>query len=286
MKKLSILAILASVAIPAFAEDDVKIETIAAPSNPEIGFPHGMQIGLGVSATSGLNGFVGYANKNFDSFWWKRFGVRLDFATTSPLKSTINSAIDNALSDGVKIGDGMRIDGGDLSAHHVAAMLDFYPFGNTWFLGGLRISGGYYTGKMNLVGDLSSKLDVCPVAFDLDGETYRYSDGTRGRANGNWNYAGPYLGTGFDLGLFWGIKIYMDAGVVFTSKTAALNLNGAPLNAELQHWNGAGWDNVQGNAGLEAGFNDAKDAAFTDAKDTMSDIKFYPMIKLGLMYRF
>ena len=94
MKKISVFAILATLVMPAVAEEaglpEEKVEatsnTESAVSvssekeivNPDIKFPHGLQLGVGVSATSGLNGFVGYANKNFDSFWWKRLGFRLD----------------------------------------------------------------------------------------------------------------------------------------------------------------------------------------------------------------
>ena len=95
MKKFTLIAILSVLAIPAYATDtvtdDVTLTTddvvATAPdttpddmadvapdvTNPDIKFPHGLQIGVGVSATSGLNGFVGYANKNFDSFLFHLF---------------------------------------------------------------------------------------------------------------------------------------------------------------------------------------------------------------------
>ena len=37
-------------------------------NDPAAKFPNGLQFGVGISATSGLNGFIGYANKDFDSF--------------------------------------------------------------------------------------------------------------------------------------------------------------------------------------------------------------------------
>ena len=33
--------------------------------------------------------------------------------------------------------------------HRLGALIDFYPFGDTRIVGGFRLSGGYYLGKMN-----------------------------------------------------------------------------------------------------------------------------------------
>ena len=81
MKKISIISLIAAFVAPAFAEEsmaempDNDTEVIAeqplsepdttpaeaiTSSNPKIRFPHGMQIGVGVSVSSGLNGFIGY----------------------------------------------------------------------------------------------------------------------------------------------------------------------------------------------------------------------------------
>src|SRR5574344_2648866 len=130
MKKISVFALAGVIAVPAFATDDnvqgniektttdaltqltdtqnavdATVQDVAVSadkvsetfsvqdetkSDPEIKFPHGLQIGVGASATSGVNGFVGYNNKKFDSFWWKRLGVSLHFATTKPIKSSID----------------------------------------------------------------------------------------------------------------------------------------------------------------------------------------------------
>ena len=259
------------------------------PTNPEIKFPHGMQIGVGVSATSGLNGFIGYANKKFDSFWWKRIGFRLDFASTKPLKSLINRGVDKVMGDdGIDIGDNLTINDGTIKAHHMAAMIDIYPFGDTWFLGGWRLTGGYYLGKMDITANLSGHIDGLPsdpIEFKLMDTQYRYNGGDiNGTARANWKFNGPYVGTGFDLGLFWGIKMYLDAGVVFTNKAAELSLD-VPVNDKLQVWDGTAWQGVQSTV-LETAFENAKRDALADAQKELDDIKFYPMIKLGFMYRF
>lgn len=237
-----------------------------------------MQIGAGVSATSGLNGFIGYNNKNFDSFWAKRFGVRLDFGTYSPIKSKMNNKINDFVDD-IKIGD-MKIDNFALDGHHFGALVDFYPFGDTWFLGGWRLSGGYFTGKLNLNADITSKSDTV-YEFELDGQTYTYDTGyARGKAKINWKYSGPYIGTGFDLGLFWGIKIYMDAGVVFTDKTAK-----ADLAIPVEGLKIGGQPVKEDNAKIQDLKNRIK-AELEDIQEDLDDIKYYPMVKLGFMYRF
>lgn len=233
MKKILCSAVAAMMIMPAtYAAETTTSETItentsdtAIAEKTSREWLHGVQVGLGASATSGLNGFVGYANKDFDSFWLKRFGFRVDFASTRPVKSAINSAVDSAMgSSGIDIGDNLTINDGEIKAHHVAALVDFYPFGNTWFWGGLRLTGGYYTGKLDVDANLSGKIDGLPsdaFEFKLMDNLYRYTgNSVHGTARADWKYSGPYLGTGFDLGLFAGFKIYMDAGVVFTSKTA------------------------------------------------------------------
>ncbi len=301
MKKISVFALLSALVIPAFAEEaslpEEKTLNVAAieeatsieqeSTNPDIKFPHGLQLGVGVSATSGLNGFVGYANKSFDSFWLKRLGFRLDFATTSLMKSAINSGVDAFMGDdGIDIGDGLTIKDGSIEGHHFAALVDFYPFGDTWFLGGIRISGGYYLGNLDLSANLTGKVNDLPdseFAFSLEGIDYKYvGNEVHGTANAEWNYRGPYLGAGFDLGLFAGLKIYMDAGVVFTNKTAQLGL-GLPTD-NLQKWNGSSWEKVDLSEISE--FEQAKVAALADAQDELDKLKFYPMVKIGFMYRF
>ena len=248
----------------------------------EIAFPHGLQIGVGLSATGGLNGFVGYANKKFDSFWAKRFGVRFDFATTSPVRSVVNDAIDAAMGDGFDIGNSLSIIDGTVDATHYAVMVDFYPFGDTWFLGGLRLSGGYYMGDMemsaNVAGTFNGPADR--YEFELAGQQYAYTGNTmNATADLDWNYRGPYVGAGFDLGLFAGVKLYLDAGVVFTNRAAQLSLNIDETN--LQQLNNGTWESAD-----VAELDTAIAKTLADAQDELNDYKFYPIIKLGVMYRF
>jgi hypothetical protein len=236
--------------------------------------------------------FVGYANKNFESFWWKRLGARLDFGTISPMRSSINSTLNSALGgdNGLELGDGLYLGNADFNASHFGLLVDFYPFGNTWFAGGIRLTTGYVTGKIGLNANLTGKVDGMPdngMEFELNDTMYRYNGGDiNGRGGVNWKYSGPYLGTGFDLGLFMGIKIYMDLGVVFTSKTAKLGLD-VPVSDKLQIStdDGLTWKSVKGTV-WQAQFDHDKKMALKDANDDLSKLKFFPLLKLGLMYRF
>ena len=312
MKKISIVSVLAAIVVPVFAEEinpgvepintdvvavesgTVNAENIVAQeipeiipvqqykqktSNPKTKFPRGLQLGIGVSPTSGLNGFIGYNNKNFDSFWAKRFGIRFDFASYSPIKNKLNTKINDAVGDdGVEIDDNLHIENMAISAKHMGAIVDFYPFGNTWFLGGWRLSGGYMTGNLDLTADIHGKSDDGKIKFELGDDEYYYEDGNMlAKAGGKWKYSGPYAGTGFDLGLFLGFKIYMDAGVVFSNRTADIDLD-IPREG-LKHAN-TGTDVTQEE--LDA----SKDKALSDAREELDKYPYYPLVKIGFMYRF
>ena len=304
MKKISISAVLAMISMPVIAEETQPVsdssenvveqyeqqftEPVVAPvekaSNPKTKFPHGLQLGLGVSPTSGLNAFVGYNNKNFDSFWAKRFGIRFDFATYSPIKSKLNNEINDFVdSDGFEIGDELKVNDFALDAKHYGAMIDFYPFGDTWFLGGWRVSGGYMTGKLDFDAAIHGTKSIDGFEFELGDRKYSYEGGQmQGKAMLDWKFSGPYLGTGFDLGIFRGFKIYFDAGVVFTGKTAKLDLN-VPLDGLKDITSGTPQE-ITGI--IEEKYEEAKENTLKDAQKELDDYPYYPLIKLGFMYRF
>ena len=260
--------------------------TYLKPSNPDIKFPHGMQLGLGVSVTGGLDGFVGYNNKKFDSFWWKRLGIRLGYASYSPIKNKLNSRINSYIGDdGIEIDDNLKLNNINMNAKHMGAFVDFYPFGDTWFLGGWRISGGYMTGKLDLNADILGTKEVGRIDFELGGRKYSY-DGNQmhGKAVLDWKYSGPYLGTGFDLGLFYGFKIYMDAGVVFTDNHAKIDLV-VPLDGLSDITDDP--NAPQAIVGtVREQFDVAKATALADAQRELNKVDYYPIVKLGFMYRF
>lgn len=309
MKKIAIVSVLSVLVFPAFAtnaetlpvaetatNESAVVEQYSKQfeqpivksqtkySNPETKFPHGLQLGIGVSATSGLNAFVGYNNKKFDSFWWKRFGVRLDFASYSPIKNRLNRSINSTIGDdGIKIDDNLKVNNVNINAKHIGALVDFYPFGDTWFLGGLRISGGYMTGNLDMSADILGTRKIGEIEFELGGRKYKY-DGNemRGKSSVNWKYNGPYLGGGFDLGIFHGFKLFMDAGVVFTDNHANVDLN-VPTDGLKDITSGTPED-ITGT--IETKFEEAKAKALAEAKEEMDKVDYYPIVKIGFMYRF
>ena len=315
MKKISFVTLLSILVLPAFAsvqsetsvsdvvaqqlseadkvklrqefKDEIKAELkqeyADAKKSAEHGFLHGVQLGVGVSALSGLNGFVGYANKDFDSFWAKRLGIRFDAGMTRPVKSSVNDAIDAvAGDDGFDIGAGLMLSDVDFDAYHYAVMVDFYPFGDTWLLGGWRLSGGYYVGNMEMSAKVAGAVDGATGyhTFELDGRKYAYAgDVPNDSAQLDWKYRGPYLGTGFDFGLSAGFKIYVDAGVVFTNRAAELSLD-VPTD-DLKQWGGSDWVDVDVPE-LDAVIK----KTVHNTQSELNDSKFYPMVKMGIMYRF
>ena len=265
--------------------EPLKLET-KTETNPKIKFPHGMQLGVGISATSGLDGFIGYNNKKFDSFWWKRLGVRLGYASTGPVKSFINNKVNDYMGDGIELGDYLTISDGKIKAQQMFAVIDFYPFGDTWFLGGLRMSGGYYSGSLKVTADLTANdedgLLSHDAEFELGDTMYKYTAGdAKGLALAKWDFSGPYAGVGFDLGLFAGIKIYLDAGVVFTDTHAKLDLQIAEANLKQSTDNGNTWTDVN-----VPNLNANKKEALSDAQKELDKIDYYPIVKMGFMYRF
>lgn len=246
------------------------------------GYEFGMGVPL-VTPLTGYNFFVGYVNKDADSFWGRRFGIRADFTipSTLRLKGTLSDS-DELTDDGknqyqidgtatilgfkLKSSDftdeKLTIDAfeddsnytpGDPDAYspvligqnaadvslnikhqNMGLLVDFYPFGNTWFLGGIRFSGGYYLGDLDISAmatfnnniDYSYKVDINKGAGGgYDVLHAQIVQGSRIGADFHWKYHGPYAGLGFDLGIWRGFKFYMDAGVVFAKAPKVSNKN-------------------------------------------------------------
>jgi hypothetical protein len=193
--------------------------------------------------------------------------------------------------DGIEINDEISIVDGSIKSNHIGALVDFYPFGDTWFLGGWRITGGYVFGNLNVDADLKGTVEGLPagtVEFEFGGTKYRYlGNDVYGKAELDWDFHGPYVGTGFDLGIFRGFKLFLDAGVVFTSKAAELDLDVDVNN--LQYNDGGGWKKLSeygDYANKVSDFNARKNAELKDAQDELNKYKFFPIVKMGFMYRF
>lgn len=240
----------------------------------------GVTLGVGASATTGLNAIVGYRNTTYDSKWLSRFGVRLDVATTDPLKSAIDSAIDRIMRDGISVGNGVKIDNGKLNAWHGALLLDYYPFGGAW-----RLTGGYAWGGMELESDIYGTVENAPSKrfyFYLAGDHYYYNGNSfSGSTKTDWDFYGPYLGMGFDWDIWCGFVVYLDAGVVLTNRPARISINVPHQQLYIYNKENDTWSAVT----IAALDNDIATAT-ADANRKLADNRIYPALKLGFLYRF
>lgn len=240
----------------------------------------GVRVGAGVSVFTGLNVVAGFYDKNLDSYFGRHFGVRADFASIDALKSAVDSAIDSIMRDGKDVGDGVKIDNGQLDSWHASVLLDFYPFSGAW-----RLSAGYAWGNARLVSDLFGEIEQVPTQrfyFYLAGDHYYYNGNNfNGTATIDWNFYGPYLGTGFDIDLFCGFSLILDAGVVFTNRAAKLHLNIPHEQLYMYNKETGDWNPIT----IPALDNDVARAT-REGNDKLSDLKLFPMVKLGFVYRF
>jgi len=253
---------------------------LCLPTLADASFANGVQVGIGASLTGGVHVFTGYHNKDFDNYWLRRFGTRIGFAGIDPLKSAIDSAIDSIMRDGVEVGDGVKIDNGALDAWHASVLLDYYPFAGAW-----RMTGGYAWGGMQLDADIFGEITYAPSQrfyFYLAGDHYYYNGNNfGGTATIDWNYHGPYLGTGFDFNLGCGFGVFVDFGAVLTSRPAKLSLDIPHEQLYIYNTQTQSWSPVTIPA-LDADVA----RATRKANRKLSDFKVYPIIKLGFVYKF
>lgn len=240
----------------------------------------GTQFGVGLSGLTGLNVLGGYYNPESESYLLRRFGVRADLADTDALKSAIDSAIDSFMRDGVAVGDGVKIDNGKLDAWHASLLLDYYPFAGVW-----RLTGGYAWGGADMSADIFGEITTAPDArfyFYLAGDHYYYNGNDFGGVTEiNWNFRGPYLGTGFDIDLFCGFVLFFDAGVVFTNRPAKVHIDIPHDQLYVYNKESGVWQPIT----IPALDNDVARAT-REANDKLSSFKFFPMVKMGFSYRF
>jgi len=137
----------------------------------------------------------------------------------------------------------------DLDFMSVTALLDWHPF-----KGGFRVSGGLLYNGNEFTGDAEGELDV--------GDGGPYPDATL-KAKIDFNNIAPYLGIGWDtsFGKEKQFGFICDLGIVFQgSPKVSLTGTGVPAD-EL-----------------------AKEEK--ELKDALEDFKFWPVISVGLIYRF
>ena len=253
---------------------------LCLPALADTAFPHGTQVAVGASLTGGIHLSAGYYNSEWSDFWRRHFGMRIGFASTNPLKSAIDSAIDSVMRDGIDVGNGVKIDNGQLDVWHVSMLLDYHPFAGVW-----RITGGYAWGGMQLDSDIFGKIEQAPSQrfyFYLAGDHYYYNGNDFGGiATIDWNFHGPYLGTGFDWRIGCGFGVFIDFGVVFTSRAPHLSLNIPHEQLYIYSKQTQTWAPVT----IPTLDNDVVRATH-DANRKLSDFRFYPVVKLGFSYHF
>lgn len=253
---------------------------VVSPAVAQTNFSDGLSVGVGVSATTGINVLLGYHNAEYESYLLRHFGVRIDISGTNALKSAIDSAIDSFMGNGLDVGDGVRIDEGSLDAWHGAMLLDFYPMAGAW-----RISGGYAWGAADLTSSIYGTVATAPSGrfyFNLAGDHYYYNGNNfSGSADINWDFHGPYIGTGWDIGLFCDFSLFVDLGIIFTSRPARLTLD-IPnqqlyiYNTETQVWSPVSIPKLESDVA----------SAQRDANRDLSDFRLFPMVKVGFVYQF
>ena len=240
----------------------------------------GVQLGVGVSGITGFNVNAGFYNSDLESVFFRHLGVRVDFADSGALKSAIDSAIDSVMRDGVSVGDGVKIDNGKLDAWHASLLLDYYPFSGVW-----RLTGGYAWGGADMSADIFGEITTAPDArfyFYLAGDHYYYNGNDFGGSVGiDWNFHGPYIGTGFDIDLSCGFGLYLDAGVVFTNRPAKLSIDIPHEQLYMYNRETGAWVPIV----IPKLDNDVAQAT-RDGNKKLADFKFFPMIKVGFVYHF
>ncbi len=240
-------------------------------------FLEGFQFGVGLGALGGANAQIGYRiPQRSYNFWKNRFGFRLDYNSWEPLQGYIEDYLED---------NPIEVDNnnfyGKIEGTNYGALIDFYPFGNTWALGNFRLSAGYYSGDFSVGGTLHTKASE---TFEMENSTYKITGDADLTAMLEADVKGPYAGVGFDFALLWGLKMYFDAGLVFTDKptistaldaTGKISVNGGP---EQDIDSGAAQDII----------NELLEETKREYEKELEDItkEYFPMIKIGFMYRF
>ncbi len=251
----------------------------------------GFQLGVGIGILGGANAQLGYRiPQRSYNFWKNRFGFRLDYNSWKPLKKRIEEYMED---------NPIELDGNNFAAmfdgKNYGLLVDFYPFGNTWGLGNLRLSTGYYTGDF-AIG--ASYYKTSSGKFDMGNFTYAGDANALLNTKLSADVKGPYAGVGFDFALLFGLKFYFDAGVVFTNHPK-IDTDIELEDGEIKIFNKGDNVNTATPVGTVDIHNFANDphitqlledtkAEFEDSDEVklVTDANIFPMIKLGLLLRF
>lgn len=277
---------------------DTPVETVK--DYPTEKWYDGVSFGGGLGMLGGVNFQLGYRFPYNQSFIKNRLGFRMEYNTMTPIwsyakRNFLDDKLDS-LSDGVKVnGMNLKVDP-MLSSKSFGFNFDIYPFGKLWGLGNIRLSTGYYFGSFE--SGVNGTLKVTKKE-KIDGDIYvepvAGNEPTLNlKASLKDKFTGPYLGTGFDLWLPFGFKFFVDAGVVFGS--------GLEIDTDVT---AKGQVKI---TGTRAGYTISETKDFSELEE-LKDIdkkikkqgdeqiekitekikgyeKLFPMLKLGIIYRF
>lgn len=149
---------------------------------------------------------------------------------------------------------------GTLKLKNLSALADYYPFH-----GSFRLTGGLsYNGN---------KFDVTAVptgsqTYTINGNTYTAQNVGSMAGEVTWNKAAPYLGIGWGnpVGTHSGLTFMTDLGVMYQGPAkVSLAATGAAANPALA--------------------NDVETAR-QQAQNDLSKYRWYPVLSLGLAYKF
>ncbi|WP_200762266.1 hypothetical protein [Nitrosophilus alvini] len=152
----------------------------------------------------------------------------------------------------------------DLRLLGVGLTLDYHPFSGGFYLSG----GGYYNGN-------KFKFDATPSAgtYTFNGNTYNASDIGYVNGESDLNKFAPYIGIGYDSSLF------KEGNIFFTAKAGAMYQGKPKVN--LTAVCGPGLTSAEC-AQLQY------DVSVEESRlnDDIEDYRWWPVLSVGLAYRF
>lgn len=149
---------------------------------------------------------------------------------------------------------------GDLDFSGLGAFVDVHPFGGSFF-----VSGGAYVGDKTF--DFSA---TSTTAVDIGGVVFTPAEYGRLEGNTSWDDVAPFLGVGFDNTFTgsgnWGFSIVGGAALFGSGDVSLQSVGGTLSNDPL----------------LTAEL----DAEIAEIEQEIEDYELYPIVQLGLSYRF
>ncbi len=166
--------------------------------------------------------------------------------------------------------DGIRYEG-ELQAGTFGGLLDYHPMA-----GGFRLTGGVYNNSnelnLNATGAGNTNAQIGDRFYDLSN--------SRLNTNVSFQNVAPYLGIGWGNAIKTGSKwrFNVDAGVLFQgSPKASLTASGIARDIAT---------NQAINLATDATFQSELTKEEQNLNNELKDYKFYPVISLGVSYRF